>query len=1104
MNKVTKFLFASALSLGAIPISIFAFSSTKEVEQVKAEGQYNVGFAIKGHADVYFEETGNSKVQNTKTGLDGKLVHLPELYRTDTLDYRFDGWYIQNTDTKVTLDTVFESDTTLVDRWTYTPFDVDHKVSSIKINNPELAVGTKQGKYTASAPTVNVDGVTGGTNFVLYKGLNKSGDPLEGDEEVEIGKNYSAVTTLTLKSGFKFDDQLFPTATNGLCADYKYRGNMWLTRWSTSATQIEVVINFVHSDDYYFTQQPESREFENYTEYHYWYSVSDQLNDGLIGVDLQYYEDSSWNLFGPATMVVSPYANKTYTFRLVAKHEHGNVYSEPWTVTWSVLNPTIDNLMLGVNTPQNGETPNYTVTKSDNRFNLAQIKDSNTQNGVKWTGSTSGDLTVNSSTFNNSEDYTVSIKLVAQEGYAFNVANLVATINARSAEISGDSEAVTISYTFEKAAQIKHKVYFICGLHGSGSMDSIEVVQGAEYTLPESTFTPDTNYQFAAWSVEGELKKPGDAIVINSDIYVFATWQASSTPASYGFSVQPVGGSTAVGAYITVPFEVDGGINFDQVHALVYDEQTGNWDALIVSRDLISYKDNGRIVSVGLAYDQMGAKLLRLIAYRESIQVALSDTFVVNWNIAEMSVQPVGATVLVGTSYTFTWKTNFDARFRILRFDGEDWGAIGETTNSSYTVTQNSEKSLIYQVCADIPFKMANGSTNYVYDVAVSQTFIVNWVEAAPTEYVVNYAPGEGSGSGDMDYVEAGSTITLKTPQELGFLAPDGKVFDAWQINGVKYDAGASYTVNADTYITALWKDAPVQKYTVTYKANGGTGSDVVVENIEAGSQYTLITFVQSGFTAPSNKEFDCWKVNGVSKQPGETITVNENTTVLANWKDQGAEPEPTYTVSFSSNGGTGTMADVPEISGEYTLPANGFTAPEGQEFAGWKINGEGDLLQPGDSIEVSSNVVLVAQWEDIIYHSVTFDVNGGSGEQDNDGSLIPDGSSFELPDCTLTAPEGKEFDCWEVDGGAYNPGDFITMDSDKTIKAVWKDKAVDPVDPEPVTPTPTPSDGGGETTPEQPAKKKGCGGSVIAASALISIVSLAGTVLLFIKRKQD
>ena len=40
-----------------------------------------------------------------------------------------------------------------------------------------------------------------------------------------------------------------------------------------------------------------------------------------------------------------------------------------------------------------------------------------------------------------------------------------------------------------------------------------------------------------------------------------------------------------------------------------------------------------------------------------------------------------------------------------------------------------------------------------------------------------------------------------------------------------------------------------------------------------------------------------------------------------------------TYTVSFDANGGTGTMADVTGISGKYTLPANGFTAPAGKQF---------------------------------------------------------------------------------------------------------------------------------------------------------------------------
>ena len=389
----------------------------------EAAGQYSVGFAIKEATDVYFEETGNNKVQNTATGADGKLAYLPELYRTDTLDFRFDGWFIANTDTQVTLDTVLDSDVTLVDRWTYTEFDENYKVSTVTINNPALALGTKQGEYSASVATANVDGITAnsGTTFTIYKGLNKSGDPLVGDEEVEIGKNYSVATTITLKSGYKFDDQIRFYANNGLAADYKFKGNFWTTGWSTSATQVEVIINFGQSDDYYFKQQPESREFENFTEYHYFYVLNDESSDpnvvmeDLESVQLQYYNNDEWALFGPATMVVSPYQNRTIKFRLAANYEHGTIYSDPWTITWAVLNPIIDNVALGIDTPSNGSAPTYsTVTGS--RFKLANTNNSVTQNGIKWTGSVSGDLEVGNATFNNSENYTVSIKLVALDG----------------------------------------------------------------------------------------------------------------------------------------------------------------------------------------------------------------------------------------------------------------------------------------------------------------------------------------------------------------------------------------------------------------------------------------------------------------------------------------------------------------------------------------------------------------------------------------------------------------------------------------------------------------------------------------------------------------
>ena len=69
-----------------------------------------------------------------------------------------------------------------------------------------------------------------------------------------------------------------------------------------------------------------------------------------------------------------------------------------------------------------------------------------------------------------------------------------------------------------------------------------------------------------------------------------------------------------------------------------------------------------------------------------------------------------------------------------------------------------------------------------------------------------------------------------------------------------------------------------------------------------------------------------------------------------------------THTVSFDANGGTGSMADVTGVSGEYTLPENGFTAPEGMQFKAWSV--DGDEKAVGDKITMTANVTVKAIWE--------------------------------------------------------------------------------------------------------------------------------------------
>ena len=52
---------------------------------------------------------------------------------------------------------------------------------------------------------------------------------------------------------------------------------------------------------------------------------------------------------------------------------------------------------------------------------------------------------------------------------------------------------------------------------------------------------------------------------------------------------------------------------------------------------------------------------------------------------------------------------------------------------------------------------------------------------------------------------------------------------------------------------------------------------------------------------------------------------------------------------------------------------------------------------------------------------------------------------NFLLPECTFTAPSGKEFDCWAIgtiEGEQKAPGSAYTLNSNLYIVAIWKDKA--------------------------------------------------------------
>ena len=152
--------------------------------------------------------------------------------------------------------------------------------------------------------------------------------------------------------------------------------------------------------------------------------------------------------------------------------------------------------------------------------------------------------------------------------------------------------------------------------------------------------------------------------------------------------------------------------------------------------------------------------------------------------------------------------------------------------------------------------------------------------------------------------------------------------------------------------------------------------------------------------------------------------------------------PVTTYTVSFNANGGTGTMADVTDISGEYTLPANGFTAPDGKQFKGWATSAYGSVIS-GTTYEVSSDTTFYAIWESKEYSITVTDGKATIGA----GSEIS--KAAEGTAVTLTAnaaPSGKVFDKWEVVSGGITLADansatttFTMPASAVSVKATYK-----------------------------------------------------------------
>lgn len=127
------------------------------------------------------------------------------------------------------------------------------------------------------------------------------------------------------------------------------------------------------------------------------------------------------------------------------------------------------------------------------------------------------------------------------------------------------------------------------------------------------------------------------------------------------------------------------------------------------------------------------------------------------------------------------------------------------------------------------------------------------------------------------------------------------------------------------------------------------------------------------------------------------------------------------YTITFNSNGGTGTMkpqsaVGVKDLPAYTNISGNTFTHPtQGYRFIGWntKPDGSGITYSESQVISLTSNITLYAQWSDVytltVRHSENSDLHGSSdtGPMESyalwiDGAEQADLGAFSNPPRTI------------------------------------------------------------------------------------------------------
>lgn len=207
------------------------------------------------------------------------------------------------------------------------------------------------------------------------------------------------------------------------------------------------------------------------------------------------------------------------------------------------------------------------------------------------------------------------------------------------------------------------------------------------------------------------------------------------------------------------------------------------------------------------------------------------------------------------------------------------WTNIGNTKTFRITMPNSGQgKTIGFSASINTGINPPNISASGSHGLAA-----VTW------QWTVSYNANGGSGAPPNQTKTYGSNLTLSSTKPTRF----GYTFKGWATSptgGVSYTPGSAFGVDATTTLYAVWE---INKYTVGYNANGGSGAPA-----SQMKTYGVNLILSSTKPIRTNYNFLGWATsqNASAPQyaPGATYINNESVTLYAVWNLSYWEPKIT------------------------------------------------------------------------------------------------------------------------------------------------------------------------------------------------------------------